>query len=38
MYIHVMCFNSDVGRVNVGAAKAMQISASYKSNARVIHS
>ena len=28
--------NSDMGRVNVGAAKVIQIATSYKSNARVI--
>ena len=29
------CFNSDMGRVNVGAAKVIQITTSYTSNVRV---
>ena len=33
-----MCFNGDVGRVKVGAAKVIQITTSYKGNARVIPS
>ena len=32
------CFDSDAGRVKVGATKVMQFTTSYRSNARVIPS
>ena len=32
------CFNSDMGRVNVSAAKVIEVTTSYESNAHVIQS
>ena len=38
IYIAINIINNDMGRVSMGAAEAIQITTSYKSNARAIHS